>query len=48
MKQNKPELASKFKLYQDKCADALASIFIDHKNRSYYHAGNIRYSENIH
>lgn len=31
MKQNQPELASKLELYQDKCADVLASIFIDHK-----------------
>lgn len=31
MKQNQPELASKLELYQDKCADALASIFIGRK-----------------
>jgi len=31
MKQKQPELASKLELYQDKCADVLASIFIDHK-----------------
>jgi len=31
MKQDQPELASKLELYQDKCADVLASIFIDHK-----------------
>ena len=31
MKQNQPELTSKLELYQDKCADVLASIFIDHK-----------------
>lgn len=31
MKQNQPELASKLELYQDKCADVLASIFLDHK-----------------
>lgn len=31
MKQNQPELASKLELYQDKCADVLASVFIDHK-----------------
>ena len=31
MKQNQPELASKLELYQDKCADVLASIFIDRK-----------------
>lgn len=31
LKQNKPELASKLELYQDKCADVLASVFIDHK-----------------
>lgn len=28
MKQNQPELASKLELYQDKCADVLASVFI--------------------
>lgn len=33
MKQNQPELASKLELYQDKCADVLASIFIDHKTK---------------
>lgn len=31
LKQNQPELASKLELYQDKCADVLASVFIDHK-----------------
>lgn len=31
MKQTQPELASKLELYQDKCADVLASVFIDHK-----------------
>lgn len=31
IKQKQPELASKLELYQDKCADVLASIFIDHK-----------------
>ena len=31
MKQNQPELVSKLELYQDKCADVLASVFIDHK-----------------
>lgn len=31
MKQTQPELASKLELYQDKCADVLASIFIDKK-----------------
>lgn len=31
MKQNQPELASKLELYQDKCADVLASVFINHK-----------------
>ena len=31
MKQNQPELASKLELYQDKCADVLASVFIDNK-----------------
>ena len=34
MKQNQPELASKLELYQDKCADVLASVFIDHKIQS--------------
>lgn len=32
MKQNQPELVSKLELYQDKCADVLASVFIDKKN----------------
>lgn len=31
MKQHQPELASRLELYQDKCADVLASVFIDHK-----------------
>lgn len=31
MKQNQPELVSKLELYQDKCADVLASVFIDYK-----------------
>ena len=31
MKQIQPELVSKLELYQDKCADVLASVFIDHK-----------------
>lgn len=31
MKQNQPELTSKLELYQDKCSDVLASVFIDHK-----------------
>lgn len=31
LKQSKPELASKLELYQDKCSDVLASVFIDHK-----------------
>lgn len=34
MKQTQPELASKLELYQDKCADVLASVFIDHKTAS--------------
>lgn len=34
MKQTQPELASKLELYQDKCADVLASVFIDHKTIS--------------
>lgn len=32
MKQSQPELASKLELYQDKCADVLASVFVDKKN----------------
>ena len=32
MKQNQPELVSKLELYQDKCADVLASVFIDHQS----------------
>ena len=31
MKQTQPELATKLELYQDKCADVLASVFIDKK-----------------
>lgn len=34
MKQSQPELASKLELYQDKCADVLASVFINHKSIS--------------
>lgn len=34
MKQTQPELAAKLELYQDKCADVLASVFIDHKTVS--------------
>ena len=34
MKQIHPELASKLELYQDKCADVLASVFIDRKTVS--------------
>lgn len=34
MKQTQPELASKLELYQDKCADVLASVFIDYKTVS--------------
>lgn len=34
MKQTQPELASKLELYQDKCADVLASVFIDNKTMS--------------
>lgn len=34
MKQNQPELASKLELYQDKCADVLASVFIDNQTVS--------------
>ena len=29
MKQSQPELAAKLELYQDKCADVLASVFMD-------------------
>lgn len=32
MKQTQPELTSKLELYQDKCADVLASVFIDNKS----------------
>lgn len=32
MKQTQPELTSKLELYQDKCADVLASVFIDKTN----------------
>ncbi len=31
MKKNQPELASKLELYQDKCADVLASVFLNYK-----------------
>lgn len=31
MKQNQSALASKLELYQDKCADVLASVFLDNK-----------------
>lgn len=31
MKQTQQELVSKLELYQDKCADVLASVFIEHK-----------------
>lgn len=34
MKQTQPELASKLELYQDKCTDVLASVFIDNKTVS--------------
>lgn len=34
MKQTQPDLASKLELYQDKCADVLASVFIDNKTIS--------------
>ena len=34
MKKTQPELVSKLELYQDKCADVLASVFIDHKSLS--------------
>lgn len=32
MKQTQPELTTRLKLYQDKCADVLASVFIDKKS----------------
>lgn len=32
MKKNQPELVSKLELYQDKCADVLASVFIGNQN----------------
>lgn len=32
MKKDQPKLASKLELYQDKCADVLASVFIDHRS----------------
>lgn len=31
MKKKQPELVSRLELYQDKCADVLASVFIDYK-----------------
>lgn len=34
MKQTQPELSKKLITYQDKCADVLASVFIDHKTIS--------------
>lgn len=34
MKREQPELTSKLELYQDKCADVLASVFLDHKSVS--------------
>ena len=34
MKQTQPELSSKLELYQDKCADVLASVFIDNQTVS--------------
>lgn len=34
MKREQPELASKLELYQDKCADVLASVFLDNKSVS--------------
>ena len=32
MKHDQPELVKKLELYQDKCADVLASVFIDHRS----------------
>lgn len=34
MKRGQPGLTSKLELYQDKCADVLASVFLDHKSVS--------------
>ena len=34
MKREHPEIASKLEIYQDKCADVLASVFIDNKSSS--------------
>ena len=34
MKQTQPELSSKLELYQDKCADVLALVFIEHKTQT--------------
>lgn len=34
MKRDQSELTSKLELYQDKCADVLASVFLDHKSVS--------------
>ena len=34
MKKEQPELSKRLLTYQDKCADVLASVFIDHKNVS--------------
>ena len=34
MKREQPELTSKLELYQDKCADVLASVFLDNKSAS--------------
>ena len=45
MKQNQPELASKLELYQDKCADVLASVFIDNKTGlSLFHMGKAQFN----
>lgn len=35
MKKEQPEMSEKLLRYQDKCADVLASVFIDHKTTSY-------------
>lgn len=34
MKKDQPELSAKLELYQDKCADVLATVFIDNKQAS--------------
>lgn len=38
MKKTQPEISSRLELYQDKCADVLASVFIDHQLNGFYMA----------